>query len=58
MQDHATDHEREDTSEDLCTEHGFDECPDCGNVGVKIDTSGYVPCTRFLTCWSDPDTGA
>jgi hypothetical protein len=43
----------EDTSEDRCTDHGFDECPDCGNVGVKIDT-GYVPCTRFLTCWADP----
>jgi hypothetical protein len=44
----------EDTSEDPCTEHGFDECPDCGNGGTKIDASGYVPCTRFLTCWTDP----
>jgi hypothetical protein len=44
----------EDTSEDPCTEHGFDECPDCGNGGTKINASGYVPCTRFLTCWTDP----
>jgi len=44
----------EDTSEDRCTDHGYDECPDCGNVGVKVDASGYVPCTRFLTCWADP----
>jgi hypothetical protein len=45
----------EDTSEDRCTDHGFDECPDCGNGGIVIDSTGYVPCTRFLTCWSDPD---
>lgn len=43
----------EDTSEDLCTDHGFDECPDCGNGGVKIGPDGYEPCTRFLRCWSD-----
>lgn len=48
----------QDTSEDRCTDHGYDECPDCGNAGVKIDASGYVPCTRFLTCWSDPDAGS
>lgn len=43
----------EDTSEDLCTEHGFEECPDCGNVGVKIGADGYEPCARFKGCWSD-----
>jgi hypothetical protein len=47
----------EDTSEEPCTEHGFDVCPDCGNGGTKIDASGYVPCTRFLTCWADLDDG-
>ena len=47
-------HGHEDTSEDRCTDHGHEECPDCGDAGVKIDTSGYVPCTRFLTCWADP----
>jgi hypothetical protein len=49
--------EEDDTSEDPCTEHGFDVCPDCGNGGIKIDTGGYVPCTRFLTCWADLDDG-
>jgi hypothetical protein len=58
----TTAHEREayaleDTSEEPCTEHGFDVCPDCGNGGTKIDASGYVPCTRFLTCWADLDDG-
>lgn len=43
-----------DTSEDPSTEHGYDVCPDCGNVGTKITAAGYVPCTRFLTCWADP----
>lgn len=43
-----------DTSEDPSTEHGYDECPDCGDVGVKVSASGYEPCTRFLTCWTDP----
>lgn len=43
----------EDTSEDWCTEHGFEECPDCGNGGVKIGADGYEPCTRFRGCWSD-----
>jgi hypothetical protein len=47
----------DDTSDDPCTEHGFDVCPDCGNGGTKIDASGYVPCTRFLTCWADLDDG-
>jgi hypothetical protein len=47
----------EDTSEDRCHEHGFDECPDCGNGGVKMTAAGYRPCTRFLTCWSDPTDG-
>jgi hypothetical protein len=47
-------HGHEDTSEDRCTDHGHEECPDCGDAGVKIDASGYVPCTRFLTCWADP----
>ena len=42
-----------DTSEDPCTDHGFDVCPDCGNSGTKIDGTGYVSCTRFLTCWTD-----
>lgn len=46
--------EHEDTSEEPCTDHGFDVCPDCGNGGVKIDSTGYVDCTRFLTCWADP----
>jgi hypothetical protein len=46
----------EDTSEDRSTDHGYDVCPDCGNGGVKMDASGYVPCTRFLTCWADVDT--
>jgi hypothetical protein len=45
----------DDTSDNPCTEHGFDVCPDCGNGGTKIDASGYVPCTRFLTCWTDLD---
>jgi hypothetical protein len=45
----------EDTSEDRCTDHGLDGCPDCGNVGVKIGPDGYEPCTRFLTCWADVD---
>lgn len=45
----------EDTSEERCTEHGFDECPDCGNVGIKMNATGYVPCTRFLSCWTDPE---
>jgi hypothetical protein len=58
MQDFTTDHEREDTSEDPCTEHGYDVCPDCGNAGTKIGPTGYEPCTRFLTCWTDSDTAA
>lgn len=41
----------EDTSEDDCTEHGFDECPDCGNGGIVIGANGYEHCTRFHSCW-------
>jgi hypothetical protein len=37
------------------TDHGFDVCPECGNGGIKIDSTGYVNCTRFLTCWTNPD---
>jgi hypothetical protein len=47
----------EDTSEDACTDHDLDECPDCGNAGVKVGASGYEDCTRFRTCWSDTETG-
>lgn len=43
----------DDTSEDPCTEHGYDECPDCGNAGTAIGPKGYYSCTRFLTCWAD-----
>lgn len=47
----------EDTSEDPCTDHGLDTCPDCGNAGTAIGPDGYYECTRFLTCWTDtPDT--
>jgi hypothetical protein len=42
-----------DTSEDRATDHGYDVCPDCGDAGVKIGPSGYEPCARFLTCWTD-----
>jgi hypothetical protein len=49
--------EGDDTSEEPCTEHGFDVCPDCGNGGTKIGSTGYVPCARFLTCWADLDDG-
>lgn len=48
----------EDTSEEPCTDHGFEVCPDCGNGGVKVTAAGYVPCTRFLTCWADADEWA
>jgi hypothetical protein len=50
-----TDDSTEDTSEDRCTDHGLDVCPDCGNGGIVVGDNGYEPCTRFLTCWSDPD---
>ena len=43
-----------DTSEDPCTEHGFDECPDCGDCGTAINSDGYYSGTRCLTCWTDP----
>lgn len=45
----------EDTSEDSCTDHGYEVCPDCGNAGTKIGRDGYEPCARFLTCWSDSE---
>lgn len=48
-------HTPEDTSEDACTEHGFDVCPDCGNGGIVVGSKGYESCTRFLTCWADPE---
>lgn len=48
-------HAPEDTSEDPCTEHDFEVCPDCGNAGTKIGDAGYESCTRFLSCWSDSD---
>jgi len=44
----------DDTSEDPCTDHGLEVCPDCGNAGTAIGAQGYYPCTRFLTCWTDP----
>jgi hypothetical protein len=47
--------EEENTSEDRCSEHGHDECPDCGSAGIKMGPKGYEQCTRFLDCWSDPD---
>ncbi len=43
----------EDTSEDPCTDHDLDVCPDCGNAGTAIGRDGYYSCTRFLTCWAD-----
>ncbi len=43
----------EDTSEDPCTDHGLETCPDCGNAGTAIGPNGYYECTRFLTCWTD-----
>lgn len=51
-----TEHEDADTSEDLCIDHGYDVCPDCGNAGTKIGEHGYEPCTRFLSCWTDIST--
>jgi rRNA maturation protein Nop10 len=42
-----------DTSEDDCADHGFDECPDCGSVDVKIGADGYESCARFRSCWTD-----
>jgi hypothetical protein len=45
----------DDTSEDLASDHGYDTCPDCGDAGIKMTADGYADCTRFLTCWSDPD---
>lgn len=43
------------TDEEPCGDHGFEVCPDCGNTGVTIGSNGYRDCTRFLTCWTDPD---
>ncbi len=45
--------EPDDTSEEPCTDHGLDVCPDCGNAGTAIGPKGYYSCTRFLTCWTD-----
>jgi hypothetical protein len=42
-----------DTSEDDCTDHGHDVCPDCGNGGIVVGKDGYAHCTRFRTCWAD-----
>lgn len=42
-----------DTSEEPCTDHGLETCPDCGNAGTAIGPDGYYQCTRFLTCWAD-----
>jgi hypothetical protein len=35
-------HAPEDTSEDDCTEHGLDECPDCHNGGIPAWQEGEV----------------
>ncbi len=48
--------EPDDTSEDPCTDHELDTCPDCGNTGTAIGPNGYYECTRFLTCWTDPSS--
>ena len=50
--------ESEDTSEDPCTDHDLEVCPDCGNCGTAIGPKGYYSCTRFLTCWADVETGS
>ncbi len=34
--------EIQDTSEDPCTDHGLEVCPDCGNAGTAIGPNGLL----------------